>query len=242
MNDNAGNSWNEILWGAERVLVRRRHGAVMAFALGPPGGSGSARRLSAVIGRPGTGIGAVCWCRQVHGAVVHRVAASDTGDAGVKEGDGVVTTDPGIGLAVWSADCVPVLLELDGAVAAVHAGWRGCAADVIGAAVRALAAASDSAPTRIGAALGPAVCGDCYEVGAEVVSALSEVGVDPVRWHLGDRIDLPGFIAGRLEALGAAPENIETVGGCTVESRELASYRRDGTAAGRQWSMVWMRR
>jgi YfiH family protein len=214
----------------------------MAFALGPPGSSGGGHRLSELLGPDGPELVAVRWCRQVHGATVHRTGGGPPASMEVGDGDGLVTSDPKVGLAVWSADCVPVLLRLGATVAAVHAGWRGCAADVIGAAVRALVGRSGGAATGLDAALGPAVCGGCYEVGGEVVSALCDIGVDQVHWRSGNRVDLRGFIAARLEALGAAPENIQTVGGCTVESRELASYRRDGRAAGRQWSLVFLDR
>jgi YfiH family protein len=149
-----------------------------------------------------------------------------------------VTTTRGLGVAVWTADCVPVLLRGPGVVAAVHAGWRGCAADVVGAAVRQIDARHRCPPGELTVALGPAVCGACYQVGPEVRRALREVGRNETRWRDHDRVDLRAFLAVRLEALGVAADRIETVGGCTVEGAELASYRRDGRAAGRQWSLV----
>ena len=160
----------------------------------------------------------------------------------VGDGDGLVTDRPGHGALVWTADCVPVLIAGADVVAAVHSGWRGSAADVVGAAVGVLEKTFGAAPRTLHAALGPSVCGRCYRVGPEVPAAHGAFGLDEDRWRdgdHGDHVDLRGFLSARLEALGVPAEQIETVGGCTVESADLASYRRDGEAAGRQWAMVF---
>jgi YfiH family protein len=233
-------TWSERRWAADRALVRRRLGAVMAFGIGPADGVGGSERLAPLVDRPEIGPSTIRWCRQVHGAVVRRVDGGPPALAEVGVGDGLLTTDSGVGLAVWSADCVPVLLELDGVVAAVHAGWRGCAADVVRVAVAELAAAGGKSAAALSAALGPSVCGSCYRVGQEVIAALGRFGIHRDRWWLDDRVDLRGFLAARLETLGVPAGRIESVGGCTVESPGLASFRRDGAAAGRQWSMVFL--
>jgi YfiH family protein len=156
----------------------------------------------------------------------------------VGQGDALVSTTPGVGLAIWTADCVPVLLTGDGVVAAVHAGWRGCAADVIGAVVKEIELAHGGTAGHLTVAFGPSVCGACYQVGDAVWQALRVLVADQTRWRRGDRVDLRAFLRSRCESLGVPADCIETVGGCTVESQELASYRRDGAAAGRQWSFV----
>ena len=140
---------------------------------------------------------------------------------------------------VWTADCVPVLMAGDGAVAAVHAGWRGCAADIVGVALRLLEAEHGVAATRLAVALGPAISGPAYPVGPEVVDALNRLGGDASGWNDEGRVDLRAFLAARLAALGVAPQRIERVGPCTASTPGLASFRRDGTAAGRQWSLVY---
>ena len=68
--------------------------------------------------------------------------------------------------------------------------------------------------------------------------ALRRFGLDETRWIDRDRVDLRGFLTARLEHLGLRTTAIASVGGCTVESPALASHRRDGHAAGRQWAMV----
>lgn len=230
--------WKDRLVGRDRALVRMIGPATMVFALGPARGAAKEpSRLEAIIDDEVT---ALRHCHQVHGRTIHRIETDTDPVAEIGPGDGLITTDPGVGLLVWTADCVPVLLAAGGVAAAVHAGWRGCAADVVGAAVEGMRHEHGCSPDRLHVALGPSVCGACYEVGCEVPEALRRFDLDEAGWLDGNHVDLRGFLTARLEALGVPVENIETVGGCTVESPDLASYRRDGEAAGRQWSMVFL--
>ncbi len=209
----------------------------MTFALGPATGAAKEpERLTAILDNR---VLRLRHCEQIHGRTIHEVSAGGEKVVEIGPGDGLVTTSPGVGLLVWTADCVPVLLSGNGMVVAIHSGWRGCAADIAGAAVDRLAD-HGTAPERIGAALGPAICGACYEIGPEVTEALRRFDLDESRWLAGSHIDLRGYLEARLEALGVPAENIEIVGGCTYESPELASYRRDGNNAGRQWAMVYL--
>jgi len=208
----------------------------MVFALGPA--KRAAKEPARLLALLGGCFGSLRYCRQIHGRTIHQIEADTRPVVEVGPGDGLVTTDPGVGLLVWTADCVPVLLTADGVVAAIHSGWRGCAADIVGAAIQHLISHHQTKPERIQAALGPAVCGGCYEVGPEVPEALRPYDLDESRWRDGNHVDLRGFLSARLEGLGIPPTQIETVGGCTFESPDFASFRRDGKAAGRQWSMV----
>jgi YfiH family protein len=232
----APSPWEIRTVGRDRALVRVFDSASMAFALGPARGAAKEpSRLEAIIDDQ---ITALRYCHQVHGRTIHRIGTDVRPVAETGSGDGLITTDPGVGLLIWTADCVPVLVAAEGCVAAVHAGWRGCAADVVGAAVESLGYEHGCTPDRLRVALGPAVCGACYEVGPEVTEALRRFDLDESRWLNENRVDLRGFLSTRLEALGVLSEHIETVGPCTVESADLASYRRDGAAAGRQWAMI----
>jgi YfiH family protein len=231
--------WLELAVGRDQALAWASDEVTMAFGLGPPlGGADINDRLVEVLRDPRLSIEALRRCRQVHGARILLTDPTGPPILEVGDGDGLATASPGVGLAIVTADCVPVLVAGGGAVAAIHAGWRGCATDVAGAAVETLETALGVTPSDLRIALGPAVCGGCYRVGPEVSAALRRWGVDEAGWRQDDRVDLRAFLRGRFAALGVPTNRIETVGGCTVESAGLASYRRDGANAGRQWSMV----
>jgi YfiH family protein len=161
------------------------------------------------------------------------------GAACVGSCDALITAEPGLGLLVWTADCVPVLLAGGGVVAAVHAGWRGTAADVVGAAVKRFHDEYGIAAEMIHGSLGPAISGPAYPVGDEVIEALRKLGIEDRLWRRDCHVDLRALLAARLAQLGLCRQRIEIVGPCTASTPWLASYRRDGEAAGRQWSMIY---
>ena len=107
--------------------------------------------------------------RQVHGIAAVRGEALRGADA--VQADAIVSTTPGLGVGIVTADCVPILVaNADGSrVAAIHAGWRGLAAGVIEAGIEAL----ELSPGQLLAAVGPAARGCCYEVDDPVAEALS---------------------------------------------------------------------
>jgi len=115
--------------------------------------------------------------RQVHGTVVRAVGRADRGmlfTTARLEADGLATCEAGVTLAVFTADCTPILLydPVRKAVAAVHAGWRGTVADIAGEAVRRMAAEFGCRPADIRAAIGPCISVCCYETGPDVPDAL----------------------------------------------------------------------
>ncbi len=173
---------------------------------------------------------------QVHGA---EVAVSDGRDDRPPTCDALVTTTPGVALLARAADCVPVLLADAGAgvVAAVHSGRSGLAAGVIPAAV---ARMRDLGAVRLTAWVGPHVCGACYEVPAALrddVAALVPEARSQTSWGT-PALDLGAGVRAQLEAVGVT--DVRVVGGCTRESADLPSYRRDGDAATRFAGVVWM--
>ena len=176
---------------------------------------------------------------QVHGSRVVVVseapAARDVVDAG--ECDALVTALPRVALAVQTADCVPVLLAAEEAVAAVHAGWRGASAGVAGRAVEAfLALVSNRAAAR--AWIGPSIGPCCYEVGLEVAERFPG---GFARQSSGDRflLDLPGVVRSQLERAGIPPGNVIADWVCTkCGGDRYASYRRDGERAGRMIALI----
>lgn len=226
------------------MLSRASDDVRLCFGLGPAVGSRPAEeRAQDLLEAVRPGLRALRWARQVHGRLVASLGSEPArpllGAACVGRCDALITAETGLGLMVWTADCVPVLVSGGGVVAAVHAGWRGAAADIVGAVVDRFRAEYGVAPDGLHAALGPAISGPAYPVGDEVIEALGGFGIAEASWRDGNHVDLRGFLAARLEALGLCRERVETVGPCTASTPELASFRRDGAAAGRQWSLVY---
>jgi copper oxidase (laccase) domain-containing protein len=131
-------------------------------------------------------------------------------------------------------------------VAAVHSGWRGTAAGIVPGAIERLGRVHGVPPSRLAVVIGPAVGACHYEVGEEVVEALAGRGIPEPMWldrgyAGGPRVDLRALLRAELEAAGVPRDRIELAGGCTFCDPALASYRRDGADAGRQWSMIWRR-
>ena len=174
---------------------------------------------------------------QVHGSDVVEVDGPWTGEPPAV--DGIVTRTSELALGVLVADCVPVLLHdaCAGVVGAVHAGRPGMLAGIVG---RAVSAMRDLGATSVSATVGPSVCGRCYEVPAEMAAAAaSTVSSSAARsWTGTPAIDVA---AGVVEQLAAADVAVHWVPGCSRESGDLYSYRRDGRT-GRFAGVVTLRR
>jgi len=184
---------------------------------------------------------AVALVHQVHGARALVVEAGRGPLEPVGEADALVTTVPGVVLAVRTADCVPVLLAAPGGVAAAHAGWRGTVAGVVPAAVRALCEATGADPAEVVAAVGPHIGGDAYEVGPEVVAGLRDAGLPDAaflrpRPGARDHVDLGGAVEAQLRAAGVP--HVDRLGACTFSEARFYSHRRDGASTGRQAALV----
>lgn len=185
------------------------------------------------------------WLQQVHGNQVHAARAPARPGAGPGAepvADAAISRDPGVVLAVLSADCLPVLLadRAGGVVAAAHAGWRGLAAGVLENTVAAMACE----PARLVAWLGPAIGARNYEVDATVRDAFLAVdggaaaafrATRPGHWTC----DLYALARRRLAAAGVAA--VHGGGLCTyADPVRFHSFRRDGAGSGRQATLVWL--
>ena len=171
--------------------------------------------------------------RQVHG---RDVAVLRTIPDEPPAADAVITDQVGLAIAVQVADCVPVLLAdlAGGRVAAVHAGWRGVVADVVGAALEEMA---PEGPVQ--AWVGPAICPGCYEVSPEVRDEVADqVPEAAASTRAGTpAVDVRGGVLAQLRRHGI---DGELIGGCTFEGPHLYSYRRD-TTTGRQAGVIVLR-
>jgi polyphenol oxidase len=182
------------------------------------------------------GQGWLCASPQVHGTFVQRVraAAGTGGEAVTIDADGHATALAGVGTTVLTADCLPVALGANGAVAMVHAGWRGLAAGVLEEG--ALALRDLGGEGEIVAVIGPCAGACCYEVGDEVHAAFGgdhRIESPPTR-----NIDLRAIAHKRLLAAGVT--KVCDVAACTICDERFFSFRREGKHAGRQAGVAWL--
>jgi len=228
----------------------------------------NARRFAACLGLTA---GQLASANQVHGdRVIEIFGAADAGDlmpAPAGEADGLMTKARGVAACVRTADCVPILVHAPdvGAVAAIHAGWRGTVAGIAGKAVGALAEKYGAEPRNIVAAVGPHIRACCYEVSDEValqfVARFGERITRKIDGRLGTNggdhgIDYVGA-TGRspfpgawmldlaeanrrcLEEAGVGRERIEILEECTCcDAGRFFSHRRDRGRTGRQLSAI----
>lgn len=234
--------------GVQARFTGRAGGAASASAAGldlaryagrdPEQVAQNMRWLAGAVGVP---TGRWAQSRQVHGITVRRVHAPDgLGDDGSAADGQALAVRGGAGV-VLTADCLPVVVAGAGAVAVLHAGWRGLADGVLEAGV--LALRELGAHGRLEALIGPGAGGCCYQVGPEVRAAFAADGV------LGRPdaapIDLKAIAARRLHAAGVA--QVHDCALCTICAvdpatgrRRFFSHRADGGTTGRQAGIAWL--
>ena len=192
----------------------------------------------------------ITWPWLEHGAAVVRLGPDEPHHA-TRPADGCWTSERGVACTVTAADCMPVLFALrDGrAVGAAHAGWRGLAAGVLEATVRAMCAGTGSVPSDVLAWLGPCIGPRQFEVGADVLAAFDQPteGADPQRFVRRDAADgsprwlanLPQLARDRLQATGVGLVVDSAL--CTVQNpSRFFSFRRD-RVTGRMAAAIWRR-
>ena len=176
--------------------------------------------------------------RQVHSDRVWR--ADGLADR-QQEGDALVTDEVGQSIAVRTADCLPVLL-LDAqkrAVAAVHAGWRGTASQILQRAVEALQAHYGTHPADVLAAIGPCIRPCCYQVGPDVAARFASYLAAAHSRDGQHYLDLAVVNRLQLQAAGLPAQQIFDSGLCTsCLAADFFSYRRDPQNPGRLLSFI----
>ena len=177
--------------------------------------------------------GSLATAGQVHG---HRVLAVDA--PGHHAGcDALVTSVPHLALAVTTADCMSLLYTAPGAVAAVHAGWRGAAEEMPAAALTAICTLAACQPRHVAVHIGPCIRGCCYEVGDDVARQFPSEALREVAGR--QRLDLPTVARASLVAAGVPAEAIHDTGACAAcEPHWYFSHRRDAGTTGRMWGVA----
>jgi YfiH family protein len=171
--------------------------------------------------------------RQVHGTTVRRATEPPGAARPAADEDGQATALTGAAALVFAADCLPIVLAADGAVAALHGGWGGLAGGIVAEGVRALREVGGQGPIR--AAIGPCARGCCYEVGEDRFAHFTRVPGARV----GERnLDLPAVA--RHDLAEAGVEEVHDLGLCTICRADLFfSHRADGGVTGRQAGVAW---
>lgn len=178
--------------------------------------------------------------KQIHSAIVLN---ADRVSTSPQEGDALISDRPGVLVGIRTADCVPILLvdPSTPVVAAIHAGWRGSAANIAAAAVRELTVGWKTRPENLRAAIGPSIGVCCYEVGPEVARQFAEWNPERRQAESAVHLDLPAINEAQLRAAGVT--NIWKSGECTfcVPSR-FFSFRRERQQAGRLVSFIGLQK
>ena len=225
--------------GGARALFTTRNGGVSsgAFAslnlgrLTADDGANVDENRQRVADRTGCPRNQFLYGRQVHGATVRRATEPPGSTRTHAEEDGQATRLGRHPALVFVADCLPVLLISDAAVAAIHAGWRGIAAGILQEGMDAI---EELGGARTTALLGPGARGCCYEVGEEVHARFAAHDA-----RVGARnLDLAKVATQQLETAGA---EVHDTGLCTMCRPDLFfSHRRDDGVTGRQAGIVWL--
>ena len=190
----------------------------------------------------------VVMARQTHSDIVLRVTREHAG-AGLyapelPEFDALITDTPGLALAVFTADCTPILLwdPVTGAVGAAHAGWRGTAARIAGKTARAMAEAFGCDVKNLRAAIGPNIGGCCFETDGDVPQAMvAAYGNAAEKWirRAGEKyyVNLKEINALSLRSCGV--EQIEISPSCTAcEAHRFWSHRITKGIRGSQGAII----
>jgi len=153
---------------------------------------------------------------QTHSDIVCEVDSN----SGSIDADAIFTREKGVGLAVLAADCLPILIKSDIAVAAVHAGRVGMTNLIAEKTIRAMQSIGAS---HFEAIIGPSICGDCYEVPVDMYE--SAIGEHPESSTSSSThcLNLQSGVAAQLTRLGVEVLNM---GICTLEFEDFFSHRR----------------
>ncbi len=188
------------------------------------------------------GLDSIATLNQVHSGKVF-IIRDGFKDATMGNGDALITGLKGIGIGVFTADCVPILLaEKSGSIiAVVHAGWRGTLSQISRATLIEMKKGFGIEPSAFSCVVGPSIGGCCYEVGEDVASQFINKFEDWKDFLF--RKDNAKYMldlkeANRISLSKEGVKEIEITGFCTKCNTDFHSYRRDGKNAGKQFSFI----
>ncbi len=181
----------------------------------------------------------IAYADQVHSNRVQVVSEGGTYSAT----DGLVTTLPGLTLAIQVADCAAVLLwdSVNYVVGAFHAGWRGAVAEVVPKGLQIMQ--QEGADVKaLKAFISPCLSLENFEVGTEVAEQFPTEFVDYNQFSK-PHVDLKRFLVHQLDKEGMESGQIEVREECTVDdANHFYSYRREGNDSGRMMGLIRLKR
>lgn len=185
---------------------------------------------------------------QVHGTRVAVISLSTAGagafslDGAIPETDALITNTPGIVLATFTADCIPIFIydPVTPAVAVVHAGWRGTINRIATITVQRMTAEYGTVPGDCLVAIGPSICGACFRVDRQLAEGFGSIYPQVVTQdETGARVDLQAFNRMDLVALGVSPDHIYQTKLCTnCQPERFFSYRAEQGKTGRMMGII----
>jgi polyphenol oxidase len=222
--------------GVGHFFGTRNHAETVACDIGVPAQAGQLRGRAWMLS-----------VKQVHGTdallIDRPVSGSDRFEGGW---DALVTDQPGVMVAVRTADCVPVLVydRRRRAVAAIHAGWRGAVAGIVPKTIQLMVSRFAIDETDVRVSIGPSAGPCCYEVDEAVLAPLRRGLLDWQSLLRDDRgvkarLDLKALVRRQTAQIGIRPEHITAVNLCTICHSDLFySYRREGRVNGTMLSGI----
>jgi polyphenol oxidase len=222
--------------GVGHFFGTRNHAETVACDIGVPAQAGQLRGHTWMLS-----------VKQVHGTdallIDRPVSGSDRFEGGW---DALVTDQPGVMVAVRTADCVPVLVydRRRRAVAAIHAGWRGAVAGIVPKTIQLMVSRFAIDETDVRVSIGPSAGPCCYEVDEAVLAPLRRDLLDWQSLLHDDRgvkamLDLKALVRRQTAQIGIRPEHITAVNLCTICHSDLFySYRREGRVNGTMLSGI----
>jgi YfiH family protein len=182
----------------------------------------------------------VVFPKQIHTDIIWQVSRRDMRSAGIFQADAVVTDEPGLAIAVRTADCCPVFFYAPDkkVIAAVHAGWKSTRGRITAKTVEYMRRVWGVDPKVLRAVIGPCIRQDSYPVGEEFLAYFPQ---DVRRTASGSYFDLAGANTRQLKESGLCAENIFDSRLCTFKGADrFFSFRREKEAAGRMINVIMM--
>ncbi|GAA0124190.1 MULTISPECIES: peptidoglycan editing factor PgeF [Clostridium] len=183
------------------------------------------------------------YLNQIHSDIIYSY-----NEKSIKEldGDSIITNKRNIGIGIFTADCVPVIIvdNKEKVIAAIHSGWKGTYEKIVLKTINKMVKDYNINPKDLSIYIGPHNRSCCYEVSQELIEKFKNLDIyKNININQGRYLDLEKCIFAQLALIGVEKENINTIKLCTYccENYKLYSYRKIDEREGRLFSFVYMK-